>query len=150
MSRGWKRGLGLVAVWAGVNVAAGAIFRRRREAYAGSRRHFLLTHGGAEFRPSARELRDAVASVFMGGLVLDLRHLRRPMRSLHLDVRVVMGGLEVQVPNEWRVALEVRGTMGGVQQDRPTPVTRRLQVPRRPNLVITGMVTFGGLEITGE
>lgn len=144
MNRRLKGFLIIGGAWAATNVVAGALFRRRRRRYAGTRRHFLLVHGGEELRPSAKEMADAVASVFMGGLVLDLRPVPLPTDPLNLDVRVVMGGLEVQLPRDWKVAVAVSPTLGGVSDDRPSP----LPPGDSPHLRIRGRVTLGGIELT--
>lgn len=145
MNRRLKRALILGAAWLGANLVAAALFRRTRTAYARGRPHFLLVHGGDELCPRAEELTDAVVSVFMGGLVLDLRHLGPPVDPLALDVQVVMGGLEIQVPDDWRVALEIVPGLGGGVDDRPAPVDSRGPAALR----VTGRVTLGGVEVTG-
>ncbi|TVR54820.1 MAG: hypothetical protein EA421_07690 [Gemmatimonadales bacterium] len=144
MNRRLKGFIIIGGAWAATNVVAGALFRRRRRRYAGTRRQFLVVHGGEELRPSAEEMTDAVASVFMGGLVLDLRPVPPPTDPLNLDVRVVMGGLEVQLPRDWRVAVEVTSNLGGVEDDRPNPPPPG----DSPHLRIRGRVTLGGIELT--
>lgn len=139
-----KRLLKALLVFTAAHAAAGLVFRKRRRLYAGERKHFLVTQGGAQVRPTPNELRDAVISVMMGGLRLDLREVKLDVRPAHLDVLAVMGGVELLVPEDWRVQSDVEAVMGGVEDAREGPAD-----PDRPvDLSLRGRVIMGGLEIT--
>lgn len=140
MKRLWT----IVALYAAAQVGAGFVFRRRRRRYAGIRRHFLVTQGGSQVRPTGEELRDAVVSVFMGGLILDMRSTQLVMRPARLDLLCVMGGVELVVPEDWRIQVDVDPAMGGVQDRREATIE-----PGRPvDLMISGRLVMGGLDIT--
>ncbi len=136
----------VVAVWAGVNALGGYLFRRSRRRHAGSRRHFLITQGGSEVRPTGEEIQDAVVSVLMGGAVLDLRDATPPRRPARLDVMIVMGGVQLLVPEEWRVKVDVEAVMGGIQDARKGQAGQ----DRPVDLVLAGRVVCGGLDITSR
>jgi len=136
----------VVAVWAGVNALGGYLFRRSRRRHAGFRRHFLVTQGGSEVRPTGEEIQDAVVSVMMGGAVLDLRDASPPRRPARLDVMIVMGGVQLLVPEDWRVQIEVEALMGGIQDARDGQADQ----DRPVDLVLEGRVVFGGLDISSR
>jgi hypothetical protein len=57
-----------------------------------------------------------------------------------------MGGVEVLVPEDWKVQLDVQPTMGGVQDRRTGTIA-----PDRPvDLVLTGRVVMGGIDVGHE
>ena len=135
-----------VLVWLILQTVAGYMFRRRRREAAGSRRHFLVTQGGGEFRPSAQEVEDAVVSVMMGGVTLDLRDTELTSRPAKIDALVAMGGLQLVVPQDWRVQMEVRPMFGGVRDSRHG----LMPAEREPDLVVSGRVIMGGVEVTSQ
>ena len=139
----------LVVATAAVGAAHAAtvsLFRSHRSRYAGNRRHVLVTQGGTHLRASASEMDDAVISVLMGGALVDLRHGDPNPRPIRLDVLVVMAGLQVVVPSAWNVRLEADVTMGGIRDMRSGVVDAQ----RPADIVITGRVLMGGLEIRDE
>ena len=127
------------------HAATVSLFRSQRSRYAGNRRHVLVTQGGTHLRASPGEMDDAVISVLMGGALVDLREGNAAPRPLRLDVLVVMGGLQVVVPSAWNVRLEADVTMGGIRDLRSEVVDAQ----RPADLVITGRILMGGLEILG-
>jgi hypothetical protein len=140
-----KRILAIVLVYAALNVGAAILFRRARHSYAGPRRHFLVTQGGADLRPTAAEIRDGVISVLMGGVALDLREVELLERPARLDVLAVMGGVEILVPDEWNVQVEIETGMGGVQDRRRVP-----ESAGPVDLVLSGRLVMAGLDIGNE
>jgi predicted membrane protein len=125
---------------------AGYLFRRQRRQFAGDRRHILVVQGGSQLRPSAEEISDAVVSVMMGGVVLDLRQTTLMRRPAHLDILCIMGGLELVVPEDWKVTIDVEPAMGGIRDARSGTVDPE----RPPDLVISGRVVMGGVDISSE
>jgi hypothetical protein len=146
MGRTLSRIFAVVAFWAGVNAFGAYAFRRSRRAAAGSRRHFLVTQGGLEIEAEGEEVQDAVVSVMMGGAVLDLREAVPPVPPVRLDVMVIMGGVQLIVPEEWKVQVDVKPMMGGVQDGRHGTRDR----DRPVDLVLTGRVALGGLELVSR
>ena len=128
------------------HAAAMYLFRSQRARYAGNRRHVLVTQGGTHLRASANEMDDAVISVLMGGALVDLRHLNPDPRRLRLDVLVVMGGFQVVVPSAWNVRVEADVAMGGIRDLRSDV----LDAQRPVDVVITGRIVMGGLEVLDE
>jgi hypothetical protein len=128
------------------HMTAAYFFRQQRRRYAGNRRHILVVQGGTELRPTAEEIDDLVVSVMMGGVVLDLRQTTLKQRPAHVDLLAVMGGVVLVVPDDWTVRLEVEPTMGGTRDGR----TGRAEGDRPVDLVVSGRVVMGGLDVASE
>jgi hypothetical protein len=139
-----RRLIRMALLFAAAHAAAGYLFRNERRRYAGNRRHILVVQGGAQLRPAGDEISDAVVSVMMGGVTLDLRGSRVTRPPIHLDILCVMGGLELIVPEEWKVVVNVEPTMGGVRDARRGTVDSE----RAADLVLSGRVIMGGIDIS--
>lgn len=141
-----RRLLAIVMVGAAAHVVAARWFRHTRRAHAGSRPHVLVVQGGAQRRLSGDELTDAVVSVMMGGVVLDLRETELRTRPARLDVLCVMGGVDLVVPEDWKVQADVSVLMGGIHDGRTGPI----DADRPPDLVVSGQVVMGGIDVSNE
>ena len=62
--------------------------------------------GGGEYRFDHPNLEGGRISAIMGGFSLDLRHTRLARSTVTIDVHVIMGGVELTVPEDWEVSLE--------------------------------------------
>ncbi|MEX2598952.1 MAG: hypothetical protein WD533_04770 [Dehalococcoidia bacterium] len=133
-------------LWGIVVAAATVMFRRNRQSYAGQRKHFLVTQGGGEFRITGDEFSEAVVSVLMGGAVIDLRNAGMGTPPRRLDVMSMMGGIEVLVPEDWAVRLDVLPLLGGARDARADAGGNQ----GAADLIITGKVIMGGLEVRTE
>jgi hypothetical protein len=141
-----RRLLTIVIACAAAQTGAAYLFQRQRKRYAGGRRHILVTQGGSQLRPSGDEISDVVVSVMMGGVVLDLRDTELAQRPAHLDVLSIMGGVQLVVPRDWKVRIDVEPTMAGIHDGR----TGRIDSERKPDLVVSGRLVMSGLEISSE
>ncbi len=86
-----------------------------------------------------------VMSVF-GGIELDLRtaQIIARDRPVVIDANTTFGGIEIRVPETWRVAVRGVGIFGGYEDK----TLRARQVdPQGPLLVITGYAVFGGVVV---
>jgi hypothetical protein len=126
-------------------LAAAYAFRRQRIRHAGDRRHFLVSMGGSAVRASDA-LDDAVASVMMGGLMLDLRQARPTKQPVRLEVLAIMGGVQLIVPEDWNVRIDVEAVMGGIRDGRAAGA----ESERPLDLLVSGTVLMGGLEIASR
>lgn len=100
--------------------------------------------GGNRSKVSRRPFSGGFVRAIMGGVELDLRNTVIDQKPARIETAIVMGGVRLLVPPEWRVDLQVQPTMGGVadlrdQRDAPSG--------GEANLIITGEVLMGGLAI---
>ncbi len=102
-----------------------------------------ITFAGAEFKIASQAWKGGQLGVTVGGLELDLRNARLDPEGAVLDVRVVMGGIDIRVPDTWQVQCDVTPLIGGADD-----TTRSTQGSESaPLLRVVGSVTLGGLSI---
>lgn len=82
------------------------------------------------------------ATAVMGGVEADMRGARARGSEVVAEVFTWWGGIELIVPEDWRVISEVVPVMGGVEDK-----TRLAEGGGTTTLVVRGLVVMGGLEI---
>ncbi|MEF8807626.1 LiaF transmembrane domain-containing protein [Natronomonas sp.] len=100
--------------------------------------------GGVEKRNSSKEFTGADLTALFGGTELDLRDAKVTDRPAQINAVAMFGGVEIVVPREWNVRLDVLPVLGGASDDRP----RRDGEHDEVDLVVTGFAAFGGVSIT--
>lgn len=105
-----------VAVLAGL-WAVGQVLARRRTVGDDTSDEFAIAVylGGVQRACKATSLRRGSVSVVLGGVDLDLREATLDPEGADLDLSATLGGVNVTVPSEWRVVVEDRATLGGVE-----------------------------------
>lgn len=97
---------------------------------------------GVERKATSQTLRGGDFTAVMGGGELDLRGAKPVEGGAEVEVLIVMGGLEVYVPEDWTVINDVQSVMGAVEDHR------KIGVPPGPNtLRLKGFVMMGGVEL---
>jgi hypothetical protein len=103
--------------------------------------------GGAERASTATALRRGRVVAACGGVDLDLRGAKLDPGGAELLVEAYLGGVQVRVPNEWRIAVEAHSTKGGIE----TNVAQPDDLPNdAPNLRVKAIARVGGVLITAE
>jgi hypothetical protein len=82
------------------------------------------------------------ATAMMGGVEADLTSVRPSGREVIAEVFAWWGGIELIVPEDWRVVSEVMPIMGGVED-----ATQFVGGDAATTLIVRGMVIMGGVEI---
>ena len=82
-----------------------------------------------------------ILSMF-GGIMIDLRKATPSPTGVDLDVMIVMGGLQIIVPEGWRVRNNTNIFAGGL--DDSTKTTSDEDVP---NVNLRGTIAMGGVQI---
>jgi hypothetical protein len=103
----------------------------------------VLTHDGLELRPRNSALSRVRIDLAMAGAEIDLTGLPRPDAGIDLTARVLMGGMAVRVPADWRVWWQFRG-VGGMAGDGAVERTRD---EHAADLRIHAAVLLGGIGI---
>ena len=78
-----------------------------------------------------------------GGVLLDLRRASPAPTGIYLDLAIVMGGLQLIVPEGWRVKFDGNVVMGGFSDE-----TRTTADDDVPTVNIGGFVFMGGVQAT--
>jgi Cell wall-active antibiotics response 4TMS YvqF/Domain of unknown function (DUF5668) len=101
------------------------------------------TFSGAQIRVDAQAWKGGELGVTAGGVELDLRNARLDPEGAILDLRVLMGGVDIRVPDTWQVICEVTPLFGGADD-----TTRTTQGSTdAPRLRVVGTVTLGGVNV---
>jgi len=97
---------------------------------------------GTVFGAKTKQLAEARATAFMGGVELDLMDADL-VPGAYLTLRAVMGGIDVVVPSHWRVEVMGRAVMGGIG-NLTDPAAA---VEEAPLLLVDALAVMGGIEI---
>jgi hypothetical protein len=90
---------------------------------------------------TAQNFRGGSVNVSMGSVKLDLRQAVIAGDEAVLDVRTVMGGVEIRVPETWNVVVHTNSVLGGVDDSTHGPAAGGKK------LILTGDVFMGGIEV---
>jgi predicted membrane protein len=96
---------------------------------------------GSEMRPTS-VFEGADLNAVLGGAKLDLSSATLSGDSVTVDVFAMMGGIEIHVPRDWDVTIDVTSLMGAcVDKRSPSAVRSGKQ------LIVRGYAVMGGVEI---
>lgn len=105
--------------------------------------HAFAIMSGVGRRSVSSDFRGGDANAIMGGVELDLRNAQiREGETAVLDVFAMWGGIDVRVPDNWRVVSEVFPLMGAYEDN-----SRSKTLNAGPTLVIRGLVLMGAVEV---
>jgi len=126
--------------------AAGQLLARRKTFGDETADEFAIATylGGVERACEATSLRRGTVSVVLGGVDLDLREATLDPSGADLELSATLGGVNVTVPSNWRVVVEDRATLGGVE----ALVTDPEELPDdAPLLRVAAGARLGGVSI---
>ena len=98
--------------------------------------------GGVRRTNLSNDFKGGEATAVMGGVNIDLRKASMEREEAVMDVSSVMGGVKIQVPENWTVVSKVSTIMGGFKDNTRHPANEDHR------LVLRGTVLMGGLEVT--
>ena len=105
----------------------------------------VAVFGSCERQYGGRHFQAGKVTSIFGGVELDFREADIDDEAV-LEIACVFGGVEIRVPDTWYVHSKSVPMFGGLE-DR----TRQAKLPdgtKRKTLIITGVVVFGGVEIS--
>ncbi len=85
----------------------------------------------------------AEITTLFGGYKMDLAEAKIAHSPARIQTTVMFGGVDLYVPEDWDVSLDTIAFFGGSSDKRKAST----QTKNQPDLVITGTVFFGGLDI---
>lgn len=107
--------------------------------------------GGGDRRPSGGAFTGGEVLALFGGVDLDLRDVTVPNPPAVVEIICLFGGSEIRVPEGWDVRLDVLALFGGASDSRPRRSSSGEPTEGRPgdepDLVVTGVVLFGGVDV---
>lgn len=127
--------------------------RRRRtteteETVGSDQVDLFIVLGSRRHQVTADDFRGGTLTALAGGCELDLREAHLADGGAKLEVLALWGGIQVRVPEDWNVSLQVTPVMGGADDSRP-----RNDLPLADarsgdaHLVVQGLVVMGGIEV---
>lgn len=134
----------------GRNLESGWAVRATPESAAHSsspRQSDFAFMGGVHRVVESPEYRGGDATAVMGAVELDLRGSRISSPPAVLDVFALWGGIEITVPPEWKVEIQVTPILGGVEKKARTTVADA--EGSEQVLVVRGTALMGGIEVKG-
>mgnify|MGYP006287253633 CR=1 FL=1 len=132
----------LVIVFFGLSLLLGHL-RRRPRGVSDAHVTSFAAFGGSEKRSTSKAFTGADLTAVFGGAELDLRDAAVADPPAHVSANVMFGGVELIVPREWNVQLDVIPLFGGAADERP----RREEEHEAVDLVVSGLVLFGGVSV---
>lgn len=139
----------LVAFWPVFLIAFGlsiilGTYRSRVRGTDDAFSSLLAAFGGVEARNTSQAFRGADLTAAFGGAELDLRDAAIVDRPAKVNAVALFGGVDVIVPRDWNVRMDVLPVLGAATDERP----RRGEEHDEVDLVVTGSAAFGGVSVT--
>lgn len=98
---------------------------------------------GHEVQNASADFRGGQITALFGGFEVDLRSARVVERPAVIDITCAFGGGDIRIPEEWHVENRSVAIFGATEDSRPRSTEQSQEV----DLVISGVILFGGLEI---
>jgi predicted membrane protein len=98
---------------------------------------------GIKRRIDSKEFRGGKATALFGGLDLDFNQAELADNKATVELTAVFGGIDIRVPEEWKVVVDSSSIFGGVED-------KRKGVPKEEpetTLFIRATAIFGGIDI---
>jgi predicted membrane protein len=96
---------------------------------------------GLKLQNDSRSFKGGRIAVNFGGLELDLREAVMEAPEATLTINASFSGIEIRVPRDWQVSVQMSASLGAVQDKSAPPVSPQHR------LVLRGETMFGGVEI---
>lgn len=132
----------------GFSMVRGSLARQARSTPGGGEEssdtiNAFALWSGVGRKITSQQFRGGEVTAIMGGHEIDLRGARLAGDSAEIDLFVWWGGVDLRIPEDWKVTLNGVVIMGGMddQTKAPPPGTPR------PNLILKGLVLMGGVEL---
>jgi hypothetical protein len=133
----------IVVLGASMVIAAlrGPASAARLEEGASTLRAFALWSGSGR-KVVSEDFRGGEITAIMGGHDIDLRPAKIAGGTAVIDVFVWWGGVDIRVPQDWKVTNGALALLGGVDDK-----TRAPEGEAKGHLVIRGLIVMGGVEL---
>ena len=137
----WPLILVVLGGWLVVAALRGPASTARLEKGASTLQAFALWSGSAR-KVVSEDFRGGEVTAIMGGHEIDLRPAKMASGTAVIDLFVWWGGVEIKVPEDWKVTNEALALLGGVDDKSRMP-----EGEVRGHLVLKGPIIMGGVEV---
>ncbi len=102
--------------------------------------------GGHERRVTSQDFRGGEATVMFGGADINVEDAQVDSQPAEINIFVMFGGLELASSPDQVVDMRVTAIFGGASDERRRQ--RKQLAGEQPDIIVRGVVLFGGFEIT--
>jgi len=102
--------------------------------------------GGADNVSASQSFQGGDITAIFGGADLDLRE-SKVQGPADIHVFAMFGGIDIRVPPDWQVRVDVLPIFGGAGDERPRKAVTEEIGKEGPDLIVAGFVAFGGIAI---
>ncbi len=102
----------------------------------------FVVMGGIERKVVSESFRGGEVNAIMGGVDVDLRSAKLAPGGAMIDVLAMFGGVDLIVPEGWRVIGHVTPLLGGFEDSTVPPAD-----PNAPTLTVRGLAVMGGVDV---
>jgi len=140
-------------IFAGLAIVWGTFFHKKKarqkdgQEIESGRFETDIVMGAREDTVSSRQFEGGRISCVMGGLELDLRDAEIQGEEAVLDVKLIMGGIELYVPPHWEIVSRCSPVLGEIENKARKGASLREDGHPVKRLVIQGTIVMGGMEI---
>lgn len=131
----------LILFGVGINILTNARGRRMQTVVTESDEEIVAILGGSSSKNTSDHYKGSVVTAIMGGVELDLSKAKIDKEAV-LRVSVVMGGIDLRVPDEVVVVNRTQSILGGMDV-KTQPATHK----DSPVLAIEGQIIMGGVDV---
>lgn len=104
--------------------------------------HAFAMMAGVHWQSTSQNFQGGDVNAIMGGVEIDLRNVQiQPGEDVVIDALAIMGGVEIKVPQGWKIVANVFPLMGGFE-DNTIRTTET-----GPRLTIRGTAVMGAIEV---
>jgi hypothetical protein len=107
--------------------------------------HETAIFGGGKRNIADPDFRGGKVDAVFGGFEIDLRMSAIVADSADLEINAVFGGVEIRIPEHWRVEMRGTGVFGGFSDETRQPSPSEFPVIKR--LILKGGAVFGGVVV---
>ncbi len=101
--------------------------------------------GGSNAIVDSQEFEGGSVRTVIGGAMIDLSKAQLKDGQATINVKCLIGGVELIVPSDWEVLMQPSVTIGGTSDEREQSAAAE----NRPRLTIEGRVCIGGVVVKG-
>lgn len=150
----WKLVLPIMLILIGISVILGnfkkagiekkiAAVDEKNAASHDDEQEFCAAFSGQDINFAGKEFKSCRADALFGGLKIDLREAKLKKDAV-LKTGCYFGGVDVLVPEDWKVEVVATSVFGGVEDKRKKVETKD---KKQPTLYINATCVFGGVSV---
>ena len=130
----------LILFGVGINILTNARMRKHTT-ITKSDEEIVAILGSSSSKNTSDHYTGSVVTAIMGGIELDLSKVKIEKEAV-LRVSVVMGGIDLRVPDDLVIVNRTQSILGGIDvKSQPSPVKSA------PLLIIEGQIIMGGIDV---